>query len=163
MNSPCQNRSESREGGFVFVGDADNLSHLDDHTRGYIDVPAFVRLLRSRGVSDAVMVGNWFSPMEAKLWLGAGVACVETKKNADDAIVRVLRERAEAGVSRVLLGSGDGRAFSSVVAELEAVGVHVHVLSNRRRLSRDLQDAASGYAYSDAFVHWHADEIRSAA
>jgi hypothetical protein len=35
--------------GFVFVGDINKLSPVGHDTRRYIDIPAFARLLRSRG------------------------------------------------------------------------------------------------------------------
>jgi len=149
MNSSGISQSDA----FVFIGDADNLQHVDEDARGFIDIPRFVQLLRGRGVSDATMIGNWFTPMEEKLWEGAGVKCVSTKCNADEAVAQAIRQQVQNGTTHVLLGSGDGRAFADLVEELTADGVSVHILSNRRRLSQHLKRVATGFAYSDRFVH----------
>lgn len=162
MNRNQANDSESVTNEFLFVGDADNLTHIDDW-RGYIHVLAFSRLLQYRGVSEALLIGNWFSPMEERLWSAAGVECIETHCNADDLIAETLRDHVKRGAKRVLLGSGDGHAFAGLVAELTAQGVEIHVLSNRSCLSRELRAAATGYAYSDRFVHRRIDDTLAEA
>ncbi len=135
---------------FVFIGDADNLAHYGEK-RGSLNVLAFSRLLRERGISASKMVGNHFSPMEEKLWMAAGFECVSTHCNADDEIKSVIRGVVRAGAKRICLGSGD-HTFASLVSELKEQGVQVHVLARRNALSPKLRDAATGYAWTDKFL-----------
>jgi hypothetical protein len=135
---------------FVFVADADNLSHAPG-CRGSLDIPALAGLLKSRGVTHSIIVSNWLSPIEAALWAATGAHCITVKANCDDVVTDVVRDLAALGARRVLLGSGDA-GYTELVQDIRRLGIDVHLLAHSAQLARRLRDAATNYAWIDRFL-----------
>jgi hypothetical protein len=143
--------SASRRGPAIVAVDLDNLTL---HRGGYrrVDVVAFCARARAEVGRDCLIkvFANGMSGKDEADWRANGVEVIRTRTNADDAIREWLYASGDA--SAVLLGSGDGRAFTDPCNFHRRLHHRVVVWSCRAKAAYSLLRAADRVEFCDELL-----------
>jgi hypothetical protein len=133
-----------------FLADGDNLLNRGFRRQARVRMAQFAHACRDAGVTSKTVVRNFFKHAEARAWDKYGFHRVCLQENCDPEVIRRAHAAINAGVTKLIIASGDAGIILPIASAAADAQVQVEVWSAYKACSQQL--AGLNVRFIDEFL-----------